>query len=145
MSVESSKKFKKKSSCIISLRTVTTDLDLLSCTSRKDKTNSDLIRNVVLLWNNIVLCVIFKYKRLQFQFHVSMQSSVLFWSWLITCSFHVSLLFNLSVKLLSELMIFSSALMNFRFVVDFDLHKREKFRFSIFDLRCSHLWSYWVE
>ncbi len=62
-----------------------------------------------------------------------------------TCSFHVSLLFDLSIKLLSELMIFSSALMNSRFAVDFDLREREKFHFSIFDLRHSHLWSYWVE
>ena len=53
---------------VISLRIVMIDLDLLFCTSRKDKTNSDLIRNVVLLWNNIVLCVIFEYKRVQFQF-----------------------------------------------------------------------------
>ena len=62
-----------------------------------------------------------------------------------TCSLHVSLLFDLSIKLLSELMILSSALMNSRFVVDFDLREREKFRFSIFDLQRSHLWSYWVE
>ncbi len=62
-----------------------------------------------------------------------------------TCSFHVSLLFDLSIKLLSELMILSSALMNSRFVVDFDLRKREKFWFSIFDLQRSHLWNYWVE
>ncbi len=62
-----------------------------------------------------------------------------------TCSFRVSLLFNLSIKLLSELMILSSALMNSRFAVDFGLREREKFWFSIFDLRCSHLWSYWVE
>ncbi len=62
-----------------------------------------------------------------------------------TCSFHVSLLFDLSIKLLSELMILSSALMNSCFVADFGLRKREKFRFSIFDLRRSHLWSYWVE
>ncbi len=62
-----------------------------------------------------------------------------------TCSFCVSLLFNLSIKLLSELMILSSALMNSRFAVDFGLRKREKFQFSIFDLRHSHLWSYWVE
>ena len=40
---------KYQSSCIISLRIVTTDLNLLSCASRKDKTDSDLIRNVVLL------------------------------------------------------------------------------------------------
>ncbi len=56
------------SSCIISLRIVTTDLDLLSCTLRKDKTDSDLIRNAVLLWNNIVLCAIFKCKRVRFRF-----------------------------------------------------------------------------
>ncbi len=62
-----------------------------------------------------------------------------------TCSFHVSLLFNLSIKLLFELMILSSALMNSRFVADFDLRKREKFQFSIFNLQRSHLWSYWVE
>ena len=42
-------------------------------------------------------------------------------------------------------MILSSALMNSRFVVDFGLREREKFWFSIFDLRRSHLWSYWVE
>ncbi len=51
-----------------------------------------------------------------------------------TCSFHVSLLFDLLIKLLSELMILSSVLMNSRFVVDFDLCKHEKFQFSIFDL-----------
>ncbi len=38
-----------QSSYFISLRIVMTDLDLLSCTSRKDKTDSDLIRNAVLL------------------------------------------------------------------------------------------------
>ena len=62
-----------------------------------------------------------------------------------TCSFRVSLLFDLSIKLLSELMILSSALMNSRFAVDFGLRERRKFWFSIFDLRRSHLWSYWVE
>jgi len=51
----------------------------------------------------------------------------------------VSLLFDLSIKLLSELMILSSALMNSRFVVDFDLREREKFQISIFDLQHSHL------
>ncbi len=56
-----------------------------------------------------------------------------------TCSFYVSLLFDLSIKLLSELMILSSVLMNSRFAADFDLREREKFRFSIFDLRRSHL------
>ncbi len=35
--------------------------------------------------------------------------------------------------------------MNSCFIVDFDLHEREKFRFSIFTLQYSHLWSYWVE
>ncbi len=62
-----------------------------------------------------------------------------------TCSFRVSLLFDLSIKLLSELMILSSALMNSRFAADFDLRGRGKFQFSIFDLRRSRLWSYWVE
>ncbi len=57
-----------QSSHVISLRIVTTDLDLLFCTSRKDKTDSDLIRNTVLLWNNIVLCAIFERKRVWFQF-----------------------------------------------------------------------------
>ncbi len=56
------------SSHVISLRIVTTDLDLLSCISRKDKTDSDLIRNAVLLWNNVVLCAIFEHKRVQFRF-----------------------------------------------------------------------------
>ncbi len=60
--------FMYRSSCFISLRIVTTDLDLLSCTSRKDKTDSDLIRNAVLLWNNVVLCAIFKRKRVRFRF-----------------------------------------------------------------------------
>ncbi len=55
-------------SCIISLRIVTTDLNLLSCASRKDKTDSDLIRNTVLLWNNVVFCAIFKHKRVWFRF-----------------------------------------------------------------------------
>ncbi len=57
-----------RSSHIISLRIVTTDLDLLSYASRKDKTDSDLIRNAVLLWNNVVFCVIFKHKRVRFRF-----------------------------------------------------------------------------
>jgi len=56
------------SNYVISLRIVTTDLDLLSCASRKGKTDSDLIRNAVLLWNNIVLCAIFKRKRVWFRF-----------------------------------------------------------------------------
>ncbi len=38
-----------QSSCVTSLRIVMTDLDLLSCTSRKGKTDSDLIRNALLL------------------------------------------------------------------------------------------------
>ncbi len=57
-----------QSSHVISLRIVTTNLNLLSCTSRKDKTDSDLIRNTVLFWNNVVFCVIFKCKRIWFQF-----------------------------------------------------------------------------
>ncbi len=60
--------FRYRSSCIISLRIVTTDLDLLSCASRKGKTDSDLIRNALLLWNNVVLCAIFKRKRVRFRF-----------------------------------------------------------------------------
>ncbi len=60
--------FRYQSSRVISLRIVTTDLDLLSCTSRKGKTDSDLIRNAVILWNNVVLCVIFKRKRVWFRF-----------------------------------------------------------------------------
>ena len=35
--------------------------------------------------------------------------------------------------------------MNSCFAVDFGLREREKFRFSFFILRRSHLWSYWVE
>ncbi len=57
-----------RSSCVISLRIVMTNLDLLSCTSRKGKTDSDLIRNAVLLWNNVVLCAIFERKRVRFRF-----------------------------------------------------------------------------
>jgi len=49
---------------------------------------------------------------------------------LMTCSFRVSLLFDLSIKLLSELMILSSALMNSRFAADFDLRERGKFQFA---------------
>ncbi len=60
--------FRYQSSHVISLRIVTTDLNLLLCASRKDKTDSDLIRNAVLLWNNVVLCAIFKHKRVQFRF-----------------------------------------------------------------------------
>ncbi len=41
--------FMYQSSRVISLRIVMTDLDLLSYALRKDKTDSDLIRNVVLL------------------------------------------------------------------------------------------------
>ncbi len=57
-----------RSSHVTSLRIVTTDLDLLSCTSRKGKTDSDLIRNALLLWNNVVLCAIFERKRVRFRF-----------------------------------------------------------------------------
>ncbi len=60
--------FVYQSSCITSLRIVTTDLDLLPYASRKGKTDSDLIRNTVLLWNNVVFCVIFKRKELRFRF-----------------------------------------------------------------------------
>ncbi len=60
--------FMYQSSHVISLKIVITDLNLLFCTSRKDKTDSDLIRNAVLLWNNVVLCAIFKRKRIRFQF-----------------------------------------------------------------------------
>ena len=38
-----------QSSHVISLRIITIDLNLLSCISRKDKTDSDLIRDAVLL------------------------------------------------------------------------------------------------
>jgi hypothetical protein len=44
------------SSCVVSLRIVMTDLNLLFCISRKDKVDRDLTRNAVFLWNNIVLC-----------------------------------------------------------------------------------------
>ncbi len=60
--------FRYQSSHVILLRIVTTDLNLLSCTSRKGKTDSDLIRNAVLLWNNVVFCAIFKHKRVRFRF-----------------------------------------------------------------------------
>ncbi len=60
--------FRYQSSHVISLRIVTTDLNLLSCASRKGKTDSNLIRNAVLLWNNVVLCAIFKHKRIWFRF-----------------------------------------------------------------------------
>jgi len=38
-----------QSSCVVSLKIVMTDLDLLSCASRKDKADRDLTRNAVLL------------------------------------------------------------------------------------------------
>ena len=38
-----------QNSHVISLRIVMIDFNLLFCTSRKDKTDSDLIRNAVLL------------------------------------------------------------------------------------------------
>ncbi len=60
--------FRYRSSRVISLRIVTTDLDLLPCASRKGKTDSDLIRNAVLLWNNVVLCATFERKRVRFRF-----------------------------------------------------------------------------
>ena len=41
--------FMYQSNHVISLRIVMTDLDLLFCASRKGKTDSDLIRNAVLL------------------------------------------------------------------------------------------------
>jgi len=49
-----------------------------------------------------------------------------------TCSLHMSLLFNLLIKLLSEMMILFSALMNHQKKVDFDLYKYKKFRFFDF-------------
>jgi len=42
------------------------DLDLLSYTSRKDKADRNLIRNVELLQNNIVLCVNIEHKKFNF-------------------------------------------------------------------------------
>ncbi len=57
-----------QSNHVISLKIVTTDLDLLSYASRKGKTDSDLIRNTVLLWNNVVLYAIFEHKRVWFWF-----------------------------------------------------------------------------
>jgi len=77
-------------------------------------------------------------KEFDFDFCVSTQSSVLFWSRLMTCSLRVSLLFDLSIKLLSELMILSSALMNFRFAADFGLREREKFWLMYYES-----WSLW--
>jgi len=46
-----------------------------------------------------------------------------------TCSLHMSLLFDLLIKLLSEMMILFSALMNHRKKVDFDLCERRNFDF----------------
>ncbi len=57
-----------RSSRVTSLRIVTTDLDLLPCASREGKIDSDLIRNAVLLWNNVVICATFKRKRVRFRF-----------------------------------------------------------------------------
>jgi hypothetical protein len=51
----------------------------------------------------------------------------------------MSLLFDLLIKLLSEMMILLSALMNHQKKADFDLRKHEKFQFLIFDLLRSHL------
>ncbi len=84
--------FVYRSSHVTSLRIVTTDLNLLSCTSRKGKTDSDLIRNAVLLWTTLFSVWSSSAKEFDFDFCVSTQSSVLFWSRLITCSFRVSLL-----------------------------------------------------
>jgi len=56
-----------------------------------------------------------------------------------TCSLCMSLLFDLLIKLLSEMMILLSALMNHQKKADFDLRKHEKFQFLIFDLLRSHL------
>ncbi len=41
--------FRYQSNHVILLRIIMTDFNLLSCTSRKDKTDSNLIRNAVLL------------------------------------------------------------------------------------------------
>ncbi len=57
-----------RSSRVTSLRIVTTDLDLLPCAPRKGKTDSDLIRNALLLWNNVVLCATFERKEVRFRF-----------------------------------------------------------------------------
>jgi len=39
---------------VVLLRIIMTGLDLLSCTSRKNKADKDLTRNAVLFWNNFV-------------------------------------------------------------------------------------------
>jgi len=62
-----------------------------------------------------------------------------------TCFLCMSLLFNLLIKLLSELMILLSVLMKSWKKVDFDLCKCKKSQFLIFDLLHNYLWSYWVE
>ncbi len=131
------------SSRVISLRIVTTDLDLLSCASRKDKTDSDLIRNAVLLWNNVVLCAIFERKRVRFRFlrqyavFCAVLKSIddLFFS----CEFALRFINQITVWIDDSF-----------FCVDELLFRRRFWpawarKISIFDLRRSHLWSYWVE
>jgi len=71
--------FRYRSSRVTSLRIVTTDLDLLPCASRKGKTDSDLIRNALLLWNNVVLCATFERKRVRFRFLRQCQCKVIRW------------------------------------------------------------------
>jgi len=56
-----------------------------------------------------------------------------------TCFLCMSLLFDLLIKLLSELILFFSALMKSWKKVDFDLREHEKFQFSILNLLHSHL------
>ena len=102
-----------------------------------------MIRNAVLLWNNIVLCAIFKRKRVQFRFlrqyavFCAVLKSIddLFFS----CEFALRFINQITVWIDDSF-----------FCVD-ELSFRRWFwsawarKISIFDLQHSHLWSYWVE
>ncbi len=126
-----------QSSHVISLRIVTTDLDLLSCTLRKDKTDSDLIRNAVLLWNNASSA-----KESSISIFASARSlfccSEVDW-WIVLFIWACSLICYSNYCLSWW---FFLLLMNFCSAAHFGLREREKFQFSIFNLRCNHLWSY---
>ncbi len=129
-----------QSSCIISLRIVMTDLDLLSCTSRKDKTDSDLIRNTVLFWNNIVFCAIFECKRVRFWF---LHQYAVFYAVLKSID-DLFFLCEFALQFINQITVWID---DSFFCVDELLFRRRFWpawarKISIFDLWCNHLWSY---
>ena len=110
-----------QSSRVISLRIVMTDLDLLFCTSRKDKTDSDLIRNAVLLWNNVVLCANF--------FFISLLSACSLWLWHCLDAVHM-----LDYMYLDQ----SRCFISFHWSITLIVCTNKHFQSNNFFLLCSH-------